>query len=90
MAEHPTKTPDATPSEHVEEAAPTRLQSFVIKHPRASRIVAIAGGITAVAGVAHVTRTVSARRHHLNEAADRSKEALREVAASVSPTDPEA
>lgn len=90
MAENPIKTPDAPVDPSTEETEPTRLQVFVNKHPRAAKIVAITGAVTAVIGASHVTRTVSARRHHIVQAGDHAKEALDELSASVSPTDSEA
>lgn len=73
-----------------EEVTPTRLQSFVTKHPRIAKIATITGGVAAVIGTVQVARTVSARRHHLVEAGDHAKEALSELAATTSPTDTEA
>ncbi len=90
MAENNTKLAEATENPALDEVDPTRLQVFVNKHPRAAKIVAVTGAVAAVVGVSHLTRTVAARKHHLAQAGDHAKEALDELSASVSPTDPEA
>lgn len=72
------------------EVTPSRLQVFVNNHPRAAKVVAVTGAVTAAVGAVHITRTIAARKDHLSSAADHAGEALSEVAASVSPTDPEA
>jgi hypothetical protein len=82
------QTPVVDPS--TEEQTPTRLQSFVAKHPRAARIAALTGVVGTVTGAVCVTRTVAAKRSHLEEAADHAKEALSELAATVDPASPEA
>lgn len=90
MPEIPIKTTstDTAPAEsETETPVPTRLQAFTMKHPRAAKIVAITGAVTAVIGATHIARTVRARKDHLVSAGDHVGEALSEVAASVSPTD---
>jgi hypothetical protein len=65
---------------------PTRLQKFVNNHPRASRVIAIVGGVAAVAGVGTVARTATKNKHHLDNAAGHVLEAGSELSAAVSPT----
>lgn len=89
MAENAPQTSPETP-ETDENVEPTRLQVFVNKHPRAAKITAIVGGVTAVAGAVHFTRTVQSNRAHVQQAGDHAKEALTELSTAVSPTDTEA
>lgn len=77
---------DVVVGEITEEKTPTRLQAFVINHPRASKVVAIIGGVTAVAGVAVTTNTVRKNRSHLKLAGEHAKESLNELSTSVSPS----
>lgn len=87
MTESTTQTPEIVVDETPVETEPTRLQKFVCKHPRAAKVAAITGGITAAAGVAITANTMRKNKHHLDQAADAAKEALHEVSESVSPTD---
>ena len=65
---------------------PTRLQKFVIQHPRAAKIVAITGAVTAVTGIVLVANTMRKNSDHLSNAGELSLEALQEMSESVSPT----
>lgn len=76
-------TTDAPKAEVVVE--PTRLQSFVNNHPRASRAIAITGAVLAVAGVGTVANTARKNRHHLDSAKDHVLEAGSELSNAVSP-----
>lgn len=91
MAENKNETPKVvTVKDESEETTPGRLQTFVNKHPRAAKIVAITGGVAAVLGTVQFARTVQANRKHLELASDHAKEALNELSTSVSPQDAEA
>jgi|KBSMisStaDraftv2_1062788.scaffolds.fasta_scaffold977147_2 hypothetical protein len=79
--------PSDSESQH---RSPTRLQSFVINHPRAAKVVAVTGAITAVAGAVAVTRNLRANRNELDSAAEHAELALSDLSSSVSPTDTEA
>lgn len=68
------------------EVQPNKLQKFVNKHPRAAKVVAIIGGVTAVAGVATVTNTMLKNKQHLELAKDHTKETLHELSEAVSPS----
>lgn len=85
-------TPQPTfdqPSE-LEEQPLSRFQLFVINHPRTAKVVAATGIVTSVVGVAHIARTVNARRSHLETAVDHAKAGMEELAATVDPASPEA
>lgn len=90
MAEN-TQTSGA-PAEPQPEAEPTRLQNFVAKHPRATKIVAITGAVSSVVGVVCVAKTVKSNKAHLELAGENAKEVLHELSATVDPatSDPEA
>lgn len=77
--------PDVIVESGEEPNEPTRLQKFVIKHPRASKVVAITGGILAAGGVALTANNMRKNKHELNAAADHAKAALSGVSSSVSP-----
>lgn len=79
-------TPEAPATEAEIVVEPNRLQKFVLNHPRASKVVAIIGGTTAVLGTAVMTNTLRKNRHHLNSAAGEAKEALHELSEAVSPS----
>lgn len=87
MAETPNQTPEpVTITEpELEEVPQTRLQSFVNKHPKAARLLAITGAVGTVAGAVHFTRTLHANKDHLELAGDHAKEALNELSTSTSP-----
>lgn len=68
------------------EETQTRLQAFVNEHPRAAKLVAITGGVLAIAGGVHFTRTVKANRDHLSKAGDHAKGAVSELSNAASPT----
>lgn len=89
MTENTTENnaPELEIVETSDEVELTRLQRFVLKHPRAAKVVAITGAATAVAGVAITANTVRKNKHHLDQAADHAKDAFHEVSESVSPTD---
>lgn len=91
MAENKPETTEAPAVPSIEEETkPSRLEVLVTRFPRASKVVAITGGITALVGGAQIARTVKARKSHLTEAGDSAKEAFDHLSASVSPVDPEA
>lgn len=69
-----------------ETVQPTRLQTFVTNHPRAAKLIAITGGVTAVLGTGIVTATVMKNKQHVILAGDHAKDALSELSTSVSPT----
>ena len=73
-----------------EDSAPTRLQAFVAKHPRASKVVAITGATLAAVGVVQVARTVKSNKGHLEAAGDHAVAALDELSSTVDPASPEA
>lgn len=89
MAETNPKTTPAT-SKTEEKEAPSRLQVFVNNHPRAAKVAAITGGVTAAVGMVQIARTLRANKDHLSSAVEHAGEAVSEVAASVSPSDTEA
>lgn len=89
MAENNTQTPDAVPTDDAV-VVPTRLQTFVINHPRAAKAVAIAGAAGTAVGVALFAKTLQTNKDHLDAAADHAKEALNELSTSAVPQDPEA
>jgi hypothetical protein len=68
-----------------ETVQPTRLQSFVTNHPRASRVIAITGAVAAVVGVGTVANTARKNKHHLDNAAEHVLEAGSELSNAVSP-----
>lgn len=76
-------TTDAPEAEVVVE--PTKLQSFVNNHPRASRVIAITGAVAAVVGVGTVANTARKNKHHLDSAKDHVLEAGSELSNAVSP-----
>lgn len=87
MDEKPTpQDPQAEATEpQTDEVKPTRLQSFVNKHPRAAKVVAITGAVTAALGAVQIARTAQANRHHAIAAGDHAQESLRELSATVTP-----
>lgn len=87
MTENTSQTTIEMPTaEPTLEEAPTRLQKFVIQHPRAAKIVAITGAVTAVTGIVLVANTMRKNSDHLSNAGELSLEALQEMSESVSPT----
>lgn len=87
MEENTQTTPTADVTPVAPEAQPTRLQNFVNKHPRAAKVVAITGAVTAAFGAVHFTRTVQANKDHAKAAGDHARDALNELANTASPTD---
>lgn len=92
MDEPQTQEPtDAVKAEvKTEENAPTRLQNFVNKHPRAAKVTAIIGAVTTAAGALHFARTVHSNKEHLELAGAHASDALDELAATTSPDATEA
>ncbi len=91
MAENKQTTPETiVPDEPVIEIAPTRLQAFVTRHPKAAKVVAITGAGLAAVGVVQVARTVKANKSHLEAAGEHMSEAASELSSSVTPASPEA
>lgn len=86
--ENPTPDLTAVPTGEVV-MEPTRLQRFVINHPRASRVLAIIGVGGTALGAALLTSTVKSRKHHVDAAKDHIVEAGHELSAAVSPTSQE-
>lgn len=85
-----TQTPEALTEPQLE-VTPSRLQTFVNKHPRAAKVTAIIGAVTTAVGAVHLTRTVQANRRHVEQAGEHAKEALIDLSTAVSPPpDPEA
>ncbi len=76
-----TETPDV---EVVVE--PNFVQKFVNKHPRIAKVLAITGGVLAVAGTATVANTARKNKPHLDAAANHVIEAGSELSNAVSPT----
>ena len=87
MAEKNMQTPTSVdPIVETEEPKPNFLTKIATKYPRTTKVVAIAGGVTAVASVLTVANTVKKNRQHLELASDHAKEALHELSSSVSPS----
>lgn len=80
-----TTTSDVAPEVDVV-VEPTRLQKFVLTHPRAAKVVATLVTTTAVVGGAVTVNTMRKNKHHLDAAATDAKEALYEIGEAVSPT----
>lgn len=68
---------------------PTRIQRFVINHPRASRVLAIIGAGGTAVGAILLTATVKAKKHHVDAAKDHVLEAGHELSAAVNPASQE-
>lgn len=68
---------------------PTRIQRFVINHPRASRVLALIGLGGTTLGAVMLTATVKANKRHVDAAKDHVLEAGSEAVAAVSPTSQE-
>lgn len=91
MAETQSQTATETISAESEETpTPNRMQSFVINHPRISKIAAVTGAVAAAVGVVTIARTVQSNKGHLENAADHASAGLGELAATVDPASPEA
>lgn len=88
MAENQTINPE--PIEDEVEVKQNFVSRFAVKYPRTAKVVAIAGGVTAIGGVLLTANTMKKNKHHLELAADQAKGALSELSSSVSPTDAEA
>lgn len=88
-AQTPEQPTEATITDQPENA-PTRLQVFVNKHPRAAKVVAIVGAVTTAVGAVQITRTVRSNKEHLELAGDHASAALDELAATTSPDATEA
>lgn len=83
------ETTDPTPEADVPTDAPEEKQNFVsrfaVKHPRAAKVIAIAGGVTAAGGVLLTVNTAKKNRAHLEAAGDHAKGVLTEISDAVSP-----
>ena len=86
MAENETQTTEAVePINELEEPKQNILAKVATKYPRTTKVVAVIGGVTAVASVITVANTVKKNRQHLELASEHAKEALHELSTSVSP-----
>ena len=83
--QNPTQTPTDAPTND-DAVEPTRLQAFVIKHPRASRVLAIGGAVGTVAGVSLLANNLRKNRDHIAAAGEHVAEAVGEFSEAVSPT----
>lgn len=86
MAENTPETPSVDETADVE-VKQNFIAKFAAKHPRAAKVIAIAGGTVAALGIANTVSTVAKNRAHLNAASDHAKETIRELSDAVSPTD---
>lgn len=68
---------------------PTRLQRFVINHPRAARWILIGLSTVAAGGAALTANNVSKNKAHVDRAKDHVLEAGSEIVEAVSPTSQE-
>ena len=81
-----TPSPAATvPAGEATIVEPTRLQMFVLNHPRLARVVAIIGGLLAFFGVVTVATTVKKNKHHVELAAAHASDSVQELGHAVSP-----
>jgi hypothetical protein len=78
-------TPATDATTPAAEVNPNLWNKFNTKYPRAARVVTITGVVVSVAAVAVVSNNVRKNREHLSNAAEEAKEALREMAQTVSP-----
>lgn len=85
-------SPESAPETETIEAEvvvePNRLQKFVLNHPRAAKVIAIAGGATALLGSAVMTNNVRKNRHRVVNAATDVSDAIHEIGEAVSPSSP--
>lgn len=63
----------------------TRLQKFVMNHPRVAKSIAIASGVTAAIGGGAMVYNMQKHRAHIIEAGHHAEQALMELSNSVSP-----